>query len=71
MGNQHPSTEKPTDTNLRQNPGIGTSKGTIKGGEILDDNKNLDGDNSFEGDVENDFTPHGGVDPNHTGRTNK
>jgi len=55
---------------LRQNPGIGASKGTIKGGDILDEEP-LDGDNTFEGDVENDVTPQGGIDPNQTGRTNK
>jgi hypothetical protein len=71
MSNQHPKTHKPTDKDLRENPGIGTSKGTIKSGEILDDDESLDGDNTFEGDVENDVTPQGGVDPDQTGRTNK
>jgi len=56
---------------LRQNPGIGASKGTIKSGEILDDDQSLDGDNTFEGDVENEVTAQGGVDPLQTGRTNK
>ncbi|PSJ55570.1 hypothetical protein [Kumtagia ephedrae] len=71
MSNQHPKTHRPTDKDLRENPGIGTSRGTIKGGEILDDDESLDGDNTFEGDVENDVTRQGGVDPNQTGRTNK
>ncbi|TDW35778.1 hypothetical protein EV128_102323 [Rhizobium azibense] len=71
MGNQHRKTHKPTDKDLRQNPGIGSSKGTIKGGEILDDDESLDGDNTFEGDVQNDVTPQGGIKPNQTGRTNK
>jgi hypothetical protein len=71
MTNQHPKTDRPTDKDLRQNPGIGTSKGTVKGGDTLDENDPLDGDNTFEGDVENDVTPQGGIDPNQTGRTNK
>ncbi len=71
MSSQHPKTRMPTDKDLRENPGIGTSKGTIKGGEILDDDESLDGDNTFEGDVESDVTPQGGVDPDQTGRTNK
>ena len=71
MSSQHPKTRKPTDKDLRQNPGIGTSKGTIKGGEILDDDESLDGENTFQGDVENDVTPQGGVDPDQRERTNK
>ena len=31
----------------------------------------LEGDNTFEGDVKNDTTAQGGVDPNQRGRTNK
>jgi hypothetical protein len=71
MANQHPKTQTPSDKDLRQNPGIGTSRGTIKGGDILDEDESLDGDNTFKGDVENDVTAQGGVGPNRTGRTNK
>jgi len=71
MANQHPKTQTPSDKDLRQNPGIGTSRGTIKGGDILDADESLDGDNTFKGDVKNDVTAQGGVDPNRTGRTNK
>lgn len=71
MANRHPKTSRPSDKDLRQNPGIGTSKGTAQGGEILDDNEGLDGDNTVEGDVENDVTPAGGIDPSRTGRTNE
>ena len=66
MSGRHPKTHRPSDKDLHQNPGIGTSKGTIKGGD-----DSLDGDNTFEGDVENDVTPQGGIDPDQTGRTNK
>lgn len=71
MTSRHPKTSWPTDKDLKENPGIGASKGTIKGGEILDDDESLDGDNTFEGDVENDVTRQGGINPDQTGRTNK
>lgn len=66
MSNLHRKTSRPTDKDLRENPGIGTSKGTSKAGDEA-----LDGDNTFEGDVENDVTRQGGVDPRQTGRTNR
>jgi hypothetical protein len=62
-GSQQPKPAKPSDADLRGNPGIGSSKGTTK-----DDR--ADGDNTLEGDVLNDATPSGGVDPKQTGRTN-
>lgn len=67
MSTKHLKTRKPSDKDFRENPGIGASKGTIKQG----DQAGLDGDNTFEGDVENDTTPSGGVNPDQTGRTNK
>ena len=70
MTSKHPKTETPSDKDLRENPGIGTFKGTIKGGDILDE-EGTGGDNTFEGDVENDVTQQGGVNPDQTGRTNK
>ena len=69
--NRHAKTNRPTDKDLNENPGIGASKGMNKGDDILDEDAELDGDNTFEGDVENDVTPQGGIDPNQTGRTNK
>lgn len=65
MTSKHRNTTQPSDKDLRENPGIGTSKGTIKEGD------RLDGDNTFEGDVENDATAQGGIDPGQRGRTNK
>ena len=62
---KHPKTHRPTDADLRRNPGIGSSKGTEREGDVLD------GDTTFEGDVMNDVTPEGGVDPDRTGRTNR
>jgi hypothetical protein len=64
---KHPKTKTPSDADLRNNPGIGSSRGTIKQGDETDPG----GENTFEGDVENDTTSAGGVDPRQTGRTNK
>lgn len=53
-----------TDRDLANNPGIGTSPGTTGTSDTLD------GENTYEGDVLNDATPAGGVNPNQRGRTN-
>jgi hypothetical protein len=63
--NKQPKPTKPSDADLRGNPGIGSSKGAAA------DDERLDGDTTFEGDVLNDTTPSGGVDPKQTGRTNR
>jgi hypothetical protein len=59
--------EAPRD-DIEDNPGIGASKG-MKSGK--GDPELIRGDNTFEGDVENDTNPQGGVDPRHVGRTNR
>jgi hypothetical protein len=59
--------EAPRD-DLEDNPGIGASKGTYSGKA---DPELIEGENTFEGDVENDTTPQGGVDPRRVGRTNR
>jgi hypothetical protein len=59
--------EAPRD-DLSANPGIGASKGAVAGKA---DPELIEGQNTFEGDVGNDTTPQGGVDPGHLGRTNK
>ena len=56
------------DADLKENPGIGQSKGAYASGEKLE---NAEGDNTIEGDVENDPDATGGVNPNRLGRTNK
>ena len=53
---------------LENNPGIGMSKGASAGKGNLD---LIEGDSTFEGDVDNDTNPQGGIEPNHVGRTNK
>ncbi|MCJ2024038.1 MULTISPECIES: hypothetical protein [unclassified Methylobacterium] len=66
MSNKQPKTTTPTDADLKGNPGIGTSKGMAGA-----DPEELELDSTFEGDVENETTPEGGVDPNHRPRKNK
>lgn len=62
---KQPKTKQPLDADLDHDPGIGRSKGTDRRDPLID------GDNTFEGDVMNDTTPEGGIDPNQRGRTNK
>ena len=54
---------------LDRNPGIGTSKGVHSATGI--DPEDLEAQSTVEGDVMNDTTAEGAVDPNQTGRTNK
>jgi hypothetical protein len=65
---KQPKTSTPTDADLKGDPGIGRSKGTTMSGESP---RVIEGNSTFEGDVENDTTPEGGVDPNQVGRRNK
>ena len=65
---KHAKTKTPTDADLEGDPGIGTSKGRTMSGSDLSE---IEGQSTFEGDVENDTTPQGGVDPDQRGRTNK
>jgi hypothetical protein len=55
------------DEDLEDNPGSGESKGVYASGEELDD---TEGDNTVEGDVENDPKGDDSVDPNRLGRNN-
>jgi hypothetical protein len=54
---------------LKCNPGIGASRGsTMSGAGDLGADDLEDGENTFEGDLENDVTPEGGASPNHRAR---
>jgi len=55
------------DRDLKRNPGIGQSKGTFATGESPEE---LEGENTTEGDVENDSTPTDGVPQHQRARTN-
>lgn len=55
---------------LKCNPGIGASRGSaMSGAGDLGADDLEDGENTFEGDVENDVAPDGGVDANQRART--
>jgi hypothetical protein len=66
------NTDKTVDDELirddERNPDIGQSKGSFATGE---DPELIEGENTVEGDVENDSTYGGGADPDQLGRTNK
>lgn len=64
---KHRKTTKPSDRDLIDDPGIGRSKGTVE----PSDDELLQGESTVEGDVANDTTPQGGIDPRQRGRTNK
>jgi hypothetical protein len=64
---QHPETHHPSDKDLKSNPGIGQSTGIDN---IHDTFEDEEGENTVEGDVLNDTTPQGGVNPDQRGRTN-
>ncbi|MBB4185559.1 hypothetical protein [Sinorhizobium terangae] len=64
---KHPKTRHPNDKDLKQDPGIGRSKG-IRGPS---DYEMLKRGNTIEGDVANDTTTQGGANPRQRGRTNK
>ena len=58
----------PFPKDLERDPGIGKSKGTFATGE---DPELIEGENTVDGDVQNDSTYGGGADPDQLGRTNK
>jgi hypothetical protein len=66
---KHPKSDgSPFPDDLERNPGIGQSKGTFATGEDLE---TIEGENTFEGDVDNDTTLTDGVPQKERGRTNK
>ena len=61
---KHDKGESPFTDDLERNPGIGQSKGGTR-------RQDLDGDNTIEGDVENDVDPRtGAVREDQLGHTN-
>jgi hypothetical protein len=65
---QEPKRDPKLDEDLRQNPGIGQSKGAYAMGGDLD---YAEGENTVEGDVENDPDNLGRVPEGKLGRTNR
>jgi hypothetical protein len=58
---KHDKGESPFADDLDRNPGIGQSKGAFATGE---DPLTIEGDNTVEGDTDNDTTPTGGIPKN-------
>ena len=69
-GNKHGKSRRgsPFRNDLERNPGIGQSKGTFATGADIAE---IEGDNTVEGDVENDPSPTGAVPERKLGRTNR
>lgn len=64
---KHQKGESPFADDLKRNPGIGQSKGSFMTGEGPD---SIAGENTVEGDVENDSTANDGVPQAERERTN-
>jgi hypothetical protein len=62
MTSKHPKQKTPSDADLYRNPLIGGSKGTTMAQVTPRELEQLQGVNTFEGDVENDTNPQGGID---------
>jgi len=62
MSSKHAKLYAPTGKDLRDNPLIGGSKGANMAGASPDDIEDALGENTIEGDLENDVTPGGGID---------
>jgi hypothetical protein len=64
---KHDDRGGPFPNDIERNPGIGQSKGSFATGE---DPESIEGENTTEGDVDNDTTPTDGVPQREKARTN-
>lgn len=62
MMSKHLKRSNQHDKDLRSNPQIGGSKGATIAGATADELEEFQGENTFEGDVENDTNAQGGID---------
>jgi hypothetical protein len=62
MTSKHPKLDRPMNTDLVRNPLIGGSKGVTMAQASIDDLAEIEGENTFVGDVENDTNAEGGID---------
>ena len=65
---KHQKTDSLIADDLERNPGIGQSKGSFATGIPPDA---IEGENTVEGDVDNDSTANDGVPQGERGRTNR
>src|SRR6195952_368514 len=59
---KHLKSGKPSDADLYRNPMIGASKGAAMAQVTADDLEEFAGENTIEGDAENDTNAQGGID---------
>ena len=59
---RHSKSIRPSNVDLHRNPLIGGSKGVTMAQASLDDLAEIEGENTFEGDRENDTNPQGGIE---------
>ena len=73
MSSKHPKLKQPMNTDLVRNPMIGGSKGVTMAQASVEDLDALQGENTIEGDLENDTNPQGGIDedPRHQPRSRR
>ena len=64
MNNKQPKLYAPSEKDIRDNPLIGGSKGANIANASPNDLDNALGENTIEGDVENDTNASGGIDKN-------
>lgn len=62
MSSKQPKLYRPSEKDMRDNPLIGGSKGATMGGISPDDLEDALGENTIEGDRENDVSIGGGID---------
>ncbi|MEK9284140.1 MULTISPECIES: hypothetical protein [unclassified Bradyrhizobium] len=62
MSSKQPKLYAPSGKDLRDNPLIGGSKGASMAGASPDDVEDAFGENTIEGDFENDVNVAGGID---------
>jgi hypothetical protein len=61
MSTKHVKLNRPTNVDLVRNPLIGGSKGTSMAQVTSDELDEFEGASTFEGDIENDTNPQGGI----------
>ena len=64
---KHPKGKSPFTSDLERNPGIGQSKGSFATGTSPEE---IEGENTVEGDTDNDSTATDGVPERERARTN-
>jgi hypothetical protein len=63
---KHDKTKTPSDKDLKENPGIGQTAGLSSPEDV----ELLEGENTLEGDTDNNTNRQGGIDPSDRRRGN-